>query len=678
MMLRTHASLPLTLTAALFAAVLASSSGGARADAVDVAFAKDGLLLSGREAAAAATITIREDEELTSPVVLALDWQASELIKLESSTLSVRVDETPVRSLRLSQVVTREHQGSMQVTIGTLAPGFHRVSIEAHLDAPGEPCRAEHERETWLRVHDSSRVRYTRKNAPAVAVAIAQLTDHWASTKKREVALSDIGGGMVSTKERALANLEADFALRKLGVAPTYDVTKTENAWFLATVSDPSVDQAPWDALGAALAEIDATQAIAQLIGGRLYMLARTDAALRDAVRAFAEPSVRALCDATECRFGAQAPSATAASPAAASSGLTVLRLGDSGFPHGFLARGLGDHTLRFGWERPASYAVRGWPTLHLELRLPDDDGLEHSASHVRVELNDTPIASYGLEKVGSNVSRLEVRIPEEHWNDPYWAFTVHARLVSSAGVPCAQVDSERYWLVIGAASSLDVPRNEPGPTGLARLYRQSKQALPVLAWNGPLDGGSLAVLGAVAFGLREQRPWEPLHVAASASECSPFCFGIASPDALKAAGVVLRGSERPVWDNARGQAPLLDAASALYLVRTTEQGRDRLAIALAANGRAAIEPPQLSGMHGDQAVFHAGRWTSLPGTQDLAQRIDVRAPEAAVTTPPARTPEEQTRLHRLDLAWSLALIASIAGLFVFMTRRAKHLRSTS
>ena len=678
MMLGTRAASLVTLTAALFAAVLASSGSRAHAEAVDVAFAKDGLLLSGREAAAAATVTIGDDEELTSPVVLTLDWQASELIKLESSTLSVRVDEMPVRSLRLSQVVTREHQGSALVMLGMLAPGFHRVSIEAHLDAPGEPCRAEHERETWLRVHGSSRVRYARKLAPAVAVAIAQLTDHWASTKQRVVALSDIGGGAVSTKERVLANLEADFALRKLGITPTYDVTKAENVWFLATASDPSVDQAPWAVLGAALVESEATQAIAQLAGGRLYMFARTDAALRDAVRAFAEPSVRALCDATECRFGAPTPSVSAASVAALASELIVLRLGDSGFPHGFLARGLGDHTLRFGWERPASFEVRGWPTLHLELRMPDDDGLEHSASHVRVELNDTPIASYGIEKVGSNVSRLEVRIPEEHWNDPHWAFTVHARLVSRAGVPCAQVDNERYWLVIGAASSLDVPRSEPGPTGLARLYRQSKLALPQLAWTGPLDSGSLAVLGAVAFGLREQRPQEPLRVAASASECGPFCFGIASPDALKVAGIALRGGERPVWDNGRGQAPLLDAAGALYLVRTTEQGRDRLGLALTASPRVAVEPPQLAGMHGDHAVFHAGRWTSLPGTRDVAQRLAVRAPAAAVTSPPARTPEEQTLLQRVDLAWSLALIASLACLLLFMTRRAKHLRSTS
>ena len=394
---RARAFLGVVLITWLAAPPVAVGQARSSVEAVKEPLAPDGssVVLRGLEATFVRTLELGPAEDRRSQPVLEFTWEASELLVLTDSVLSVAVNDVPLRSVPLVRIAASgKSRGRLKLSLPRLGPGFHRLAIRARLRVAGDPCLRVHEDDAWVRLHDDAAVTWTRRRRPKGSVGPHLAT--WAQ------GLAAVHGGHVHVHPAttggdasARAFIELDHQLRALGLFPG---SRSDAAQvFLATLERVPAGHS-YRVAADRLRDAPLLRAGVVWDEEGLRLLGRDGEALTDLVRMLGDARARELCAATECWLGAytRKDAQGTAEDRADEPGpgeLRVLDLASAGHPRGWLAAGAGNHSLMIRWEKPPSVTVRGWPTLVLHMRRPLGGPLDRGRSRLSIKLNGTPLA---------------------------------------------------------------------------------------------------------------------------------------------------------------------------------------------------------------------------------------------------------------------------------------------
>lgn len=592
-------------------------------------------VLRGRVATYSTAIEVDAADDPT----LTLSYARSELLRADESSLSVLVDGRPVRTVRVGGPT-----GRMQVALGALDAGFHRVDVRARLVVGDDRCVEDRLEEAWLRLDDDSSVSWTRAVAGEGRATVAGTLAGWRAEDVR------VDAARVPAEERVRLAVEADHLLRAHGAAPTGEGD--------APALGLRVDPAGFES-GFARSRILLEGAGVALEAASAEDLRRTLLALREASRWSA-------CDETECAFGPLVAPARQ-EPEAAEQTSRVLTLADIGMARGWQAQGAGEHVLRFRWVRPARWTLREWPEVRLPLRV-SREVLDPNRSLATLHVNGRPLAQWRLEDAEG---MLALRIPRELWDEEEWAFEVRVSLVAAEAHRCA-ARGAGPWAIISEEASLTVPREEPRYAGLASLARHDRA--PTLRGVDGLSTRFVPSLAAVLYELRAPDD-EGLGLAEN-DACPAPCVEVdVVPPSQDFEGVALATHRDEVgwWLPELGpELPLGVARGALLVADGCEPDCARLRVALPeVDAPTVAPPPSLRQLAGPRAVSTGERWFELQTAQAPQQTVRVEA--RAASPDMARRESEQERvLGLVDLGWGMAvaLVLFAGALWLWRSRK--------
>ncbi|MEM1417575.1 MAG: hypothetical protein AAGH15_21945, partial [Myxococcota bacterium] len=403
-----------------------------------------------------------------SAPTLALSLEASELLDMRRSTITVEVDGEPRRSVPLARA-----RGVLRLALGDLEGGFHRIGLRARLVVPDDPCLERHDRDAWVRVEGGIA---WRRQAGRTGAEEATLGEVFAR----------LGGGSFRI-ERAngtgapatAAFLEAVALLTHMGAVA-----------FDAEDADPGDEDDEPVTLRLGLAPVGEAVGRVAVSADALEVQARDWTLVAATLETLRAETLRSRCaERSSCLVGTTpAPEASEGEEASegneVSEGEETARSAEVALPPelaklGWTARGEGRHTLRFTWERPAGWELEAHPELTLEARFPHALG---ATSRVAVRLveadREVPLGAFPIDEPrpdgaregalrGALERRIVVRIPEPRWSDPVWTFEIEATLRSEEGEACDAV-GDALWLHLDPRTRLTLPRREAAPEGLA------------------------------------------------------------------------------------------------------------------------------------------------------------------------------------------------------------------
>ncbi len=541
--------------------------------------ADEPVTLRGATASWVSMIEVGEPGEVSAE----LSWEASTLLDPERSVLSVWMDGVPRRTVRVTSV------DSMEVSLGTLGSGFHRLELRARLHVPGDPCLRVHEDDTWVRV-DAVDVRLPQgAEAPSSMSVRAWIAEAAGKTVDVQVPTTH-----PQTTGRASAIVDAWITLVRWGALPTSEASRT-----FALHRGP----VPQGAL-----------AVAHVRDETLELTAQNDMSMARAVRMLRRDALRDRCDHASCIISASMSGVGEQDDA-------LPTLAEQGHPHGWTARGHGRHALQMVWTRPADWKPRAWPTARFDVRAAQLQ--QGDTTRVSLTIEGVPLGTWEVDEEAAHIA---ARIPESFWEMDRWELNLEVELEADDETCARSMDR---WLHIEGSSHVDVPHDELRFEGIAAL---AEVRAPSLTADQPVGDTALRALALVLA------PFADDHAG----------WTWVAPDACTSPCV--RVAENHWWDESRLE--LVEHESVLYwrdyaetldmpmvqandtvLIEFLEPGDLRVSVV---GNPALTEPPTLAGLVGPVAMFRAEQWDVLgttPPRQVPVEALVEHIPEAPVLT---------------------------------------------
>lgn len=646
------------------------------------------IILQGSRATTNFVFRLPDSAQETLTPRLHLDWNRSDLVNASHSSLSVHIDGNVVSTFRLHNDNHDRTNDSRSIALGSLPVGPHRLELTSRLSVDGDPCLKRHQEDAWLKVMPSTRISF--KAPPRTHpenLSLARLP-----TDLRNAA----NGGWVQivppptlTQQAARAMVEAHHLLKNWGLKVALESASTATDLPLPQVILASLHQPLPEAiktefrLATRLLRSAPAEAIGvvAIVGKQLALLARQEAHLPDIVRQLSQTSIRQLCPQREpCLLSRSIPKPQK-DPLSTPDKATVLRLADFGYQLGWTAKGPGSHTLRFVWNRPASWKITTPPRLQLNLRLPVGTLLDRSRTHVSVVLNEHPLASWNLHDSEQARQVLRVKIPTEHWREASWAFEVAIYLAPESKLPCEAIDADAIWAVLGPESHISVNRHEPQYQGLASFYHAAQDRRPAVHWR-PLDNwGQVLQLSEILYPFSLLTPnsrWDFGRLAEASSRAPRIEL---QPTVLDERLVSSGLDPNQFWHDTSRQlgVPVLRAETAAVLSHhdANEQHPEQLRIHLGNRLALRCPSPQFPGLLGRYAVCVDELWVGLGQESHPIQTLDIQRspPKNSLALRKLRSEEEYSLLW-VNLIWTgLSLLSLIAiALYAWRRPRTKYL----
>ncbi len=650
--------------------------------------------LKGLEASATFTVKLPPKALRRSAPELELVWLPSQMVQVERSSLSVELNQQPIHSQWLAGAGGKRAKkgrkkgrkglkaSAPSANVSTIAldadlpGGFHQLTVRVRLSVgDDDPCLEEFHDGAWVNLFPNSAVhwkaaRSLAKDAPKVAVG-----DFPALWQQAPVVHVDLAADW--SPQMGLALVEAEHLLRRWGLETTLEPSLDGRGARLALTT---VSEAP-ASLSDAVEVLTRSEATAALepSGQTLWVIGRDVHALAGAVAALGQEQLRQTCQQSPCLLGAL-PNVEGQEGDAQDAAVVWTMARQTPQTGGWVAKGLGRHVLEFVWERPALVSVAPWPVLDLRVRAAS--GLSKH-SRISVSINDSPVATYGLDDLEGPTSGLKIRVPRDFWAAPRWAFRVSVNLERDEEVPCAAFDPESAWLALGSASKLTVPRSIERFEGLAHFFQQAT-APPAIIWNKDAGPEAIRALAAILFPFAQRHPEHRWGFFEGQGEAVELVMG--SMEALES--VLVEG--RLHWSEPTGSAalPLVTAehAPAVHL-----SGPKLLTVQLATASPSAPKAswPVLpyEALSFERAVWTQARGWVMFGARPLPlAETDILAPSpepvAADTqqsgAPPAvPVSEQESRLLVLNVVWGVMTVLGLLGLLWFWRRRDQKRRTS-
>ena len=629
--------------------------------------------LLGVNAEARFFVTLDAVKDRATEPTLIISWARSRLVDPRRSTVSVVIDGRVRQSVWLADLAQAEYT----VPLTGLAGGSHVVSIRSSMWVDEDPCLQRYRNDAWFTIKPSSRISWERRVSASTRMAVNSIPESW-------LRLADGKTGIFLDHQAALdkegigAYLDADQLLRYWGYQP--EKTKTDRTvGQLRLVTLDRLDKKHEAALPL-LENPDLRFVLAVDSNGVLNIVARDSASLREGLLLLADDQARALCTDSLCLSGAQLPKAPfslgVTSSVNENNPSQVWKLGTSGYPNGWQARGGGQHELRFVWQRPATWQVRESPMLLLHANVSGSVALDQQQSAITVRINERPVATYSLAQWRSE--QAQIRIPRDLWEAKEWVFEVVASLRPADAKACSLSEQDTAWITISPETSLIVPYQEQAFEGVASFFDEvKKSALPGLTIENP-SVDQLALVATILYPFVEfkpyksaiaQRQWKVVDEQACASQ---HCIQVKS---LPPADSPLKLSKGQ-WKNAKGELhvpyiSLQDTAGLFYLPKLKEQPSQLVIVpGETSSVDSIIDPPNYVGLIGRIALF-AQRWHVLDirlkgqqGGEALLQESNSEANKDKNIS------KEQASVRWLNFLWAGLSVLIVAAVIIRLWRR--------
>jgi len=584
----------------------------------------EAVVLLGRTGSAELPVVLPAAAGRRSPAVVTMHWRVSEVVDPTRSSLTVRWNGVPLRTIALDRSMVSGTPVPLRVELPPTAGGFGALSVTSHLVlADDERCPTDPDR-AWLTIDEATEVAWTSHGGPlptTYPVSLATWWDRWVDDAVEVV--------VPASDAAVVVGVEMDHVLRDRGLSVV--AGGAPHRWVLTEAELPA--EAPAEAVALVQTDGDHT----------LHLWAPSLADAQAVVRAL--PQLAARCPSERCWVPAQRPGAFTARPAGPADPELVLGLSDVGYDRGWTARGAGVHSLRLVWPRPPGVTAQEGSRVELLVEHAPADLLDPQRSRVEATVNGRPVGTWRLDGVDG---RWVVGVPDDLWADDAWVVDLDAHLWPRDGEDCRTVDPSALWLVVDGDSGLRVPRTE-APTGLAAFAAQGQ---PRLSWDRPLDASDRWALATAAYPLRGTSPWQ------RASDCAGDCLVV--PDADDGDLAMVGG----LWADRRG-----DLAQPLAPARGAALAVHGAGAAIVPGALRDLVPPRWGALHGPVAVFD-GEWT-VRGAAPAAPVVVTVPPTGPIPrgTEAPRPPDEVVRHRVADLVFGLVvLLATALGAFWIWT----------
>ncbi|MBL4689559.1 MAG: cellulose biosynthesis cyclic di-GMP-binding regulatory protein BcsB [Nannocystaceae bacterium] len=665
----------MTLGLALVSLALLGPPAPEPASVLRVPLIPQPVVLRGRNTSSSVPLRAPRRSVAKARSRVSVRWQASELIDLEKSSMTVSIDGRPVRTAWMSDLDNDDgpnvSAGDLLANLGAVSPGPHLMTVSAQLVVDADPCLERYAEQAWVTLTTESEVRHDAALPWISSGDLRELPEDWRRDDTGAVAL---GVPLSMTPDTVLAVVEAAQTLQRWGLKPTLQPAKGGAG---PAIIIRSVDQP--DAVAPSLLERLAvapkpTRALVELSGLQVTILARTAADLPRAVTQFASEHTRALCPVGEPCLLSTSVNTGAEEEDDEQQPAQVLSLSDIGYAQGWTAEGPGKHELRIVWPRPASWTVEHRPQLRLKARVSQHPQLDREASSVTIRLNGRPLATWHLAEPQPQFT-LAVGIPNDAWADEVWVFDVVTHLRAADDIPCAAIDNDVVWFTLQPDSALFVDRSEALYSGIAGFYRTSEERRPVLVWTEPRAWQDVVVWSTVLLPFAEQTPQAQWRWAddTRGPATQRITFSSQSvPPGLE----IARGwgrSERWWLDTSRTfGTPMLDVEDAVLLSYGRDDRGEQLAIVtgLMVESEDLVVPPYAT-LVGRHAVWNNEAWASLD-TNTERQRTQVvrRTTPSDAPADQLAVSERERVFRRLNVAWLIGALVVMSGLLLVLRRR--------
>lgn len=653
--------------------------GCAWASAVVLPLTSVDMQIQGATAQAAFSINIDAKKDRKTEPTLHLEWRKSRLIDVNRSTLSIVIDGQMKRTVWLKDL----GNGKYKVPLPGITGGLHTLVLRANLRIDEDPCLQTHRENAWFTIKSDSTIRWERRinsTTKSFAMPIKQFPEAWQRLADgwSGVHLKTHNSLRKLDEERSSAYLEASHLLRRWGYQPQNESTlRTVGQLHLLTASDLGLNSE-------SVKRFAQTPSLSYIISSgkenELSIIGRDPSGLRDGILLLADDVARAFCNDSICEGGTSPgypipknPDAPPSKTVPKLDSTKVWDMNQTEFSKGWIARGEGTHQLKFIWQRPATWSIKPWPTLHLHGQASSASNIDLNSSVVNVRLNNRPLASYPLAQWQTH--RSEVRIPTEMWSADQWVFEISVNLKTKLSGTCVAINDDSLWFTVGTDTRLLVPRLERNFDSVGRFYSDflALGKLPELH-TSTFDTLNLEATANVLYPFyaaqfeKNKRP--PRWQWASEQTCqAQRCIQLlqkpregallnildghwqSTPNGLNLPHVPTAGSMAIFY-----QAATSSQGAQLYIVPglpTTEQRAD------------AIEPPDYSGLLGRIALF-SQRWLSLDIQPMSSEGALIGEPNLSQNPLDEKSlSKEQTGLRWLNFIWA-GLSVLILGIVIF------------
>ncbi len=639
------------------------------AHAAEVQLAPRGFELRGLESSNAVSFELPPLEERRGHPEVALRWKLSEVVVAERSTLTVEVDGRSLRSIKLGAQPNRG--GQLRLDLGELSGGFHTLKLSARLNVDGDPCLERLSREAWLALQPDSVLRWTEVKPGGGPPDLGRTLARFAAVKQAVVTVHD-----EPSVEGALTWLRADEMLHARGIAATTDKALPHRLEL--ALSDAQHSNAALQMLQRALVDTEGARSALGVFGKRLVIVGQGHADLRGALDGLQWGQAEQLCrERAVCVLGDLASQANAAKPEPTSDELTVLSLESAGYREGWTAAGLGEHSLRLVWQRPATWKLDRAPVLMLPVSIAKSIESHDHRSTLSVHVGNVPLATYRLDQLEQQ-SLLKLKLPEQHWQAEVFDLRILVHLRRQGDVPCSEALDEAHWLHIAPEASLQVERLESHYDGIARFFEDANEQRPGLGFEeAPSSWDELPTIAALLAPFARAVPGQRWSVA---DEERPTVF---IRHTLRDDGRV-RANEQGYWTDSekRLALPLEAARNMLYLdLRHSDDAPSRFEMVLSEwSGSGRLESPDYAGMLTSGALYAEGQWFQTQDGQKPEQvpvrRKESEAPPVVADTPVARSVQEQT-LQWVNTIWAVTIgLLTLGGIYWLRRRMTPRTRA--
>ncbi len=438
------------------------------------------VVMSGATAEWTTTVAVDNPAGVSARLVVT----ASDRLDFDASTLSVRVDGVPVRTLSVAQLV---HNGTGVIAIPMQNPGFHRVELVSHLVVPDDPCLTHDPEAAWLVLQPQSTVEGVRGSGPMGSVA-----DVVASWRLGEgVHVDSLGSGL----QEARVLLETADWLVGRGTRPANNVAETLH---LRDLTDADVPPA----LRQYLMRVEPADSVIGVVGQDVWVVGRDSETLASGVWTLNQPGVIEACLLSQCTVGSERADVSETSHAPDA----TVWMGEQVWgTSGRVLRGAGHHTTRWTVARSPSWTLDDAPVVVLDITLPHSGVLSREAAAL-LTVKGRPIGSWSLS--GDDTARRWVaRIPPALWDESEWTFELQIVATTDGADACA-VDNDRgVFVVLEPTSRVEVVRTERLNHGLSAFSRATERRRPVVAWNAELAAADWLQAGVLLSAVASRTP---------------------------------------------------------------------------------------------------------------------------------------------------------------------------
>ncbi|MEM6992471.1 MAG: cellulose biosynthesis cyclic di-GMP-binding regulatory protein BcsB [Myxococcota bacterium] len=597
-------------------------------------------------------------------------FDASEVVNPRASTLTVSVDGRPVRTVWLSDLMKGGDVLPLLADLGPISAGPHLATVAAKLVVDGDPCLLRHAEDAWVTLSTESSVQHYAPLPASSGGSWMQLEADWRAAGL----VLDLP--LELSPHAVLATIDAVQRLRRWGVK----VTLTSPSEAVPTLSLRSLNDTD---VARGLASVlrqapGATRAVISRTAATVTVLARSPEDLPRAIAQLSSRRTRSMCPRRgPCLLTSSAEDLSNIATRVRN-GASVLSLSDLGHPQGWTASGTGRHTLRFVWPRPATWTVEHRPQLRLSASISQHAQIDRQATAISVKLNDQPLASWHWDDEDGERT-LAVLVPDYAWDDDAWVFDVVVELRADGARPCADVNDDVVWFKLGPDSALHVEREEALYAGVAGFFRATQRTRPLLEWRPPTRWRDVVTLATLLAPFADQTPGQ--RWAWVDGSTAPNVPRVRFPAESTPRGSAIRAErtrEGSWWLDRSGELgiPLVDTAGSVLITHDGDGEAEVLTVHLGALVEASALPvPNYASLHGHNALFASGVWTSLGRDEHPGGTRVIRAePEEAGERPVASTDSERA-YRQLNLLWLVGAAFALAMLALALRRRPSSVR---